>query len=180
MDAETKFKRKPNGMAEDLGAVIGFSNTVLVCGIWGGKTLYVPEKAGSGHRLALVFGPERTGLSNDDVYRCHSCLSIPTAPDYGSLNLAMAVQLLAYEWRQALGGFGVVPRTAPERFADAAAVQGLLGHWERTLVAIGFLDPAAPRKLVPRLNRLANRLELTEEEVHILRGIARAVQAQRK
>lgn len=56
MDAETKFKRKPNGMAEDLGAVIGFSNTVLVCGIWGGKTLYVPEKARSGHRLETLLG----------------------------------------------------------------------------------------------------------------------------
>jgi len=56
MDAETKFKRKPNGMAEDLGAVIGFSNTVLVCGIWGGKTLYVPEKAGCGHRLETLLG----------------------------------------------------------------------------------------------------------------------------
>ena len=56
MDTKTRFKRKPNGMAEDLGAVIGFSNTVLVCGIWGGKTLYVPEKAGSGHRLETLLG----------------------------------------------------------------------------------------------------------------------------
>ena len=56
MDAETKFKRKPNGMAEDLGAVIGFSNTILVCGIFGGKTLYVPEKIGNGHRLETLLG----------------------------------------------------------------------------------------------------------------------------
>lgn len=136
----------------------------------------LPAIAAAGHRVAFVFGTERTGLANDDVYRCHACLSIPTHPDYGSLNLAQAVQLIAYEWRQALGGFAVTPRTPAARWADAAAVQGLLAHWEQTLVQIGFLDPAAPKKLMPRLNRLANRAQLTEQEVHILRGIARAVQ----
>jgi tRNA/rRNA methyltransferase len=124
---------------------------------------------------AFVFGPERTGLANDDVYRCHVCLSIPTAPGYGSLNLAQAVQLIAYEWRQALGGFDVVARTPVARFADAAEVQGLLEHWQDALVHAGFLDPAAPKKLMPRLNQLLNRAQVTEEEVHILRGIARAV-----
>jgi tRNA/rRNA methyltransferase len=135
--------------------------------------------AARGHRVGLVFGPERTGLANEDVYRCHACLSIPTHPDYGSLNLAQAVQLLAYDWRQALGGFPVTPAAPAPDFADAAAVQGLLAHWERTLVAIGYLDPAAPKKLVPRLNQLANRLALTNEEVHILRGIARAATLRR-
>jgi tRNA/rRNA methyltransferase len=134
----------------------------------------LPQLAAQGHHVAFVFGPERTGLANEDVYRCHSCLSIPTHPDYGSLNLAQAVQLLAYDWRQALGGYSVIPRTTPVPWADAAAVQGLLEHWQRTLVEIGYLDPAAPRKLMPRLNQLANRLQLTAEEVHILRGIARA------
>ena len=131
--------------------------------------------AGSGHRVAFVFGPERTGMANDDVYRCHACLSIPAHPDYGSLNLAQAVQLIAYDWRQALGGFDVTPRTPDARLADAAAVQGALDHWQQTLVQIGFLDPAAPKKLMPRLHQLLNRAQLTEEEVHILRGIARAV-----
>jgi tRNA/rRNA methyltransferase len=135
---------------------------------------HLPEAAAAGHRVAFVFGPERTGLANDEVYRCHVCLSIPTHPAYGSLNLAQAVQLIAYDWRQALGGFEVTPRTALEQWADAAAVQGLLEHWERTLVEIGFLDPLAPKRLLPRLNQLANRAVLTEEEVHILRGIARA------
>jgi tRNA/rRNA methyltransferase len=133
-----------------------------------------------GHRVAFVFGPERTGLANDDVYRCHAVLSIPTAPDYGSLNLAQAVQLLAYEWRLALGGFEVQPRTAPVRHADAAAVDGVLTHWQHTLTDIGFLDPAAPKKLMPRLRRLLHRAALTAEEVHILRGIARAVDRARR
>ncbi|WP_422015143.1 RNA methyltransferase [Roseateles sp.] len=124
-------------------------------------------------RLALVFGSERYGMSNDDVYRCHAVLSIPTDPGYGSLNLAQAVQLLAYDLRQALGGFGVQPRTPDVQLADARAVQGLLEHLQAALTDIGYLDPAAPRKLMPRLNQLFNRAALTTEEVHILRGVAR-------
>ena len=133
------------------------------------------ELAAASHRVAFVFGSERFGMSNDDVYRCHVCVSIPTLPDYGSLNLAQAVQLLAYDWRQALGGFPVVPRTRAPLAADAAAVQGLLAHWREMLVEIGFLDPATPRKLMARLHQLLNRARVTTEEVHILRGIARQV-----
>jgi len=129
--------------------------------------------AGGAHSVGFVFGSERFGLANEDVYRCHAVLSIPTHPDYGSLNLAQAVQLLAYDWRQALGGFAVAPRTADPQLADARAVQGLLDHLEAGLTDIGFLDPAAPKKLMPRLNQLFNRAGLTQEEVHILRGIAR-------
>jgi len=133
------------------------------------------ELAGSSHRLAFVFGSERYGLGNEDVYRCHACLSIPTHPGYGSLNLAQAVQLLAYDWRQALGGFEVPVRRSDPAQADAAELAGLLDHWERSLTAVGFLDPAAPRKLMPRLNQLFNRAGLTREELQILRGIARAM-----
>lgn len=127
--------------------------------------------------LGLLFGTERYGMSNDDVYRCHACLSIPTNPTYGSLNLAQAVQVLAYEWRLAIGGFGsdarVQPANLADPLADAAAVQGLLAHWEQALLHIGYLDPAAPKKLMPRLNQLFNRAQLSQTEVHVLRGIAR-------
>lgn len=139
-----------------------------------------PQLAGSGHRVGLLFGSERYGMSNEDVYRCHAVLSIPTHPDYGSLNLAQAVQLVAYDWRQALGGFPVTARTPDARLADMPAVQGVLDHWQRVLVDIGFLDPATPRKLMPRLAGLLNRARLTEQEVHILRGIARAVEQARR
>jgi tRNA/rRNA methyltransferase len=131
------------------------------------------KAAGGG--VAFVFGSERHGLANEDVYRCHACLSIPTDPRYGSLNLAQAVQLIAYDWRQALGGFAVAPRTPAIEIADATAVQGLLDHWQRAMVEIGFLDPAAPKKLLPRLNQLLNRAQLTREEVDILRGLARSI-----
>jgi tRNA/rRNA methyltransferase len=145
-----------------------------------------------GQRVAFVFGSERFGLANDEVWRCHSVLTIPTHPDYGSLNLAQAVQVIAYEWRQALGGFGAADpdretrgegpgmpgratRVSRDPFADARAIQGVLAHWQEALVAVGYLDPQAPKKLLPRLNQLANRLALTEPEVHILRGIASAM-----
>jgi len=126
-------------------------------------------------RLAFVFGSERFGMANEDVYRCHAVASIPTAPDYGSLNLAQAVQVMAYEWRQALGGFAVSERTPTVARASAGAVQGALAHWEQALTHVGFLDPGSPKKLMPRLNQLFNRADLREEEVHILRGIAKAM-----
>jgi tRNA/rRNA methyltransferase len=131
--------------------------------------------APSMQRVAFLFGSERFGMANEDVYRCHACLSIPTRTDYGSLNLSQAVQLIAYDWREALGGFEVEPRTTDATLADAASVQGLLAHWQQTMVEIGFLDPAAPKKLLPRLNQLINRAQLSREEVDILRGLARFV-----
>lgn len=134
--------------------------------------------AHSGHHVAFLFGSERFGMSNDDVYRCHAALRIPTDPRYGSLNLAAAIQVIAYEWRNALGGFPAVrhePGEGSGQRADAQAVAGMLAHWERALVDIGFLDPAAPKKLMPRLNQMFNRAQLTPEEIHILRGVAKAM-----
>ena len=170
--------------------------------------------------VAFLFGSERFGMSNDDVYRCHVALRIPTDPDFGSLNLASAVQVIAYEWREALGGWGaefapgvghdvhlrnaqgvacagadpadqVMALGRPPQhelsqgatvqgasavsptLADAQQIAGLLQHWEQSLIEIGFLDPQAPKKLMPRLQQLFNRAALTPEEVHILRGVAR-------
>ena len=146
--------------------------------------------------MGFLFGSERFGMANDDVYRCNVALSIPTNPKFGSLNLGAAIQLIAYEWRMTLGGFedfetknAVRPElvegfnnekasTSSARtggLADAAQVTGMLQHWEKSLADIGFLDPAAPKKLMPRLNQLFNRAALSPEEIHILRGIAKAM-----
>lgn len=135
---------------------------------------HFPSVADAGHHVGFLFGSERYGMRNEDVYRCHMALRIPVAPDYGSLNLAAAIQVIAYEWRLALGGFEAPPPPAPPA-ADAAAVAGMLAHWEQALVEIGFLDPAAPKKLMPRLNQLFNRAQPTPEEIHILRGVAKAM-----
>jgi tRNA/rRNA methyltransferase len=135
--------------------------------------------------MAFLFGSERFGMRNEDVYRCHVALSIPANPSFASLNLAAAVQVIAYEWRLALGGFAAAPDPRPMNaglppagtesgeIADAAQVAGLLAHLEQALVAIAFLDPQAPKKLMPRLNQLFNRAQLTTQEVHILRGMAK-------
>jgi tRNA/rRNA methyltransferase len=145
--------------------------------------------APTGHHVGFLFGSERFGMVNEDVYRCHAALTIPTDPQYGSLNLGSAIQVIAYEWRMALGGFGRVGTRAHQLrptpgghecppyadYADAKSVAGMLAHWERSLVEIGFLDPAAPKKLMPRLNQLFNRAQLTPEEIHILRGVAKAM-----
>src|SRR5664279_3253873 len=131
----TRFVLVGTSHAGNVGAaaramkVMGFAELVLVA-----------------HRVAFVFGSERFGLSNDDLYTCHACLSIPTDPRYGSLNLAQAVQLIAYDWRQAQGGFAVEPRASEGAIADATAVRGLIAHWQESLTALGFLDPAAPKK----------------------------------
>ncbi len=133
------------------------------------KTPFIPP------RMAFLFGSERFGMKNEDVYRCHVALSIPTNPQFGSLNLASAVQLIAYEWRLALGGFAVQDAGKATQLADARAVSGLLAHLEQALVHLGYLDPAAPKKLMPRLNALLNRAQLHDEEVHILRGVAKTM-----
>ena len=126
-------------------------------------------------RVAFVFGSERFGMRNQDVWCCHACLCIPTHPDYGSLNLAQAVQLIAYDWRLALGGYPVQARSTQPTPADGTEVAAALQHWQQVLEQIGFLDPAAPKRLMPRLQQLLNRAQPSREELHILRGIARAV-----
>ncbi len=125
--------------------------------------------------VAFLFGSERFGMRNEDVYRCNVALTIPTDPKFGSLNLGAAIQVIAYEWRLALGGYDVREAIPPSPAADAKTVAGMLDHWERSLVQIGFLDPQAPKKLMPRLQQLFNRAQPTAEEIHILRGIAKAM-----
>ena len=140
----------------------------------GGADAAVSRPAG----VAFLFGSERFGMRNEDVYRCHACLSIPSNPQFGSLNIGAALQVIAYEWRLALGGFGPHAQTPTGLLADAAQVAGMLTHMEQALVELAFLDPAAPKKLMPRLNQLFNRAAVTQEEIHILRGIAKAVMQQ--
>lgn len=128
--------------------------------------------------VALVFGTEMSGLSNDELIRCHQLAMIPANPDYSSLNLAAAVQVLAYEIRTAaLSVTATVDSGFP--LASHDEVEGFYRHLEETLVRIGFLDPAMPKRLMPRLRRLFTRARLEKEEVNILRGILKSVQTPR-
>ena len=139
------------------------------------STADAAKQSDSVSSIGFLFGSERFGMKNEDVYKCHVALSIPTNPQFGSLNLAAALQLVAYEWRLALGGFPVASPVVDANLADAAQVSGMLLHWEKALIEIGFLDPEAPKKLMPRLNQLFNRANLSPEEIHILRGVAKAM-----
>lgn len=129
--------------------------------------------------LAIVFGREHSGLSNAEVDQCQTLIHIPANPDYSSLNLAAAVQVMAYELRMADN-----PQVDPGRVGeDREAVTAddmahLYEHFQRALLQIGFLDPENPRNLMRRIRRLFNRAELDRNEVHILHGILRAAETQ--
>ncbi len=126
-------------------------------------------------QVALVFGNETSGLSNEEVALCHAPVTIPTNPDYSSLNLGSAVQLLSYELRLA----ALDPGEAPAGLGDAARfedVEGFIQHLEGAMVRSGFLDPDKPKRLMPRLRRLFARSRLEKEEVAILRGVIAALE----
>jgi tRNA/rRNA methyltransferase len=120
--------------------------------------------------VALVFGTEMSGLSNAELARCGIVATIPADADYASLNLAAAVQVVAYEMRLAATGGDVwrAPRFAP---ASVDEIEALYAHGTATLAAMRFLDPRMPKRLLPRLRRLFSRTALEKEEVNILRGI---------
>ena len=137
------------------------------------------EMASQGE-VALVFGNETTGLSNDEVQRCQRTVFIPANPEYTSLNLGSAVQVLCYELRQAAFGGKppVVTKAVP--FASPVAtnddIERFYAHLQRVMVDTGFLDPANPKRLMPKLRRLFARSELERDEINILRGILDAVE----
>ena len=146
--------------------------------------------------IAILFGREDSGLSNDELQRCHTHLQIPSSKEYGSLNLAMAVQVICYEI------FQYMEQTSVQVSADSQLVQEevsaigrriwdkepasgvqmdkLIEHLEQVMVASGFVDPANPGNTVTRLRRLFMRQQLDETEVQILRGMLKAVQRRMK
>ncbi|KTC21177.1 RNA methyltransferase [Pseudomonas putida] len=140
----------------------------------------VVEQAGEGAEVALVFGREHAGLTNDELQRCHYHVHIPSNPDFSSLNLAAAVQVLAYEvrmaWLAADGQASKVEKVevASVRSAELATMDEMelfYQHLESALVDIGFLDPTKPKHLMPRLRRLYGRSAVSRSEISILRGI---------
>jgi tRNA (cytidine32/uridine32-2'-O)-methyltransferase len=130
--------------------------------------------------VAAVFGPEKAGLTNEDLDLCHALVTIPTSPDFSSLNLAMAVQVLTYELRLAeiAGAVSEPKREAP--LASAAELERFHVHLEQVLTASGFLDAANPRYLMRRLRRLFLRAEPDRNEINILRGILASLDPRRE
>ncbi|PCJ32155.1 MAG: tRNA (cytosine(32)/uridine(32)-2'-O)-methyltransferase TrmJ [Gammaproteobacteria bacterium] len=127
--------------------------------------------------IAIVFGREHSGLSNEELDRCHHLINIPANTDYSSLNLAAAVQVLAYELKMTFDPSIEVGRVGEERQAiNADDLEHLYIHFEQALTTIGFLDPEKPKNLMRRLRRLFNRSDLDRNELQILHGILRAAE----
>lgn len=138
------------------------------------------EQAVAGGEIALVFGREYAGLTNEELQRCQYHVHIPSDPGFSSLNLAAAVQVLAYEVRMAWLAAQQLPTKVEKiettamlnsQLATADEMESFYEHLERSLVAIGFLDPQKPRHLMARLRRLYGRCAVSKLEMNILRGI---------
>lgn len=138
------------------------------------------EQAAQGGEVALVFGREYAGLTNEELQRCHYHVHIPSDPNFSSLNLAAAVQVLAYEVRMAWLAVQNQPTKVPKLEATAIQssqpvtadeLESFYGHLQEALVEIGFLDPTKPRHLMSRLRRLYGRSGVSKLEMNILRGI---------
>ena len=132
------------------------------------------EESGKGN-VAIVMGPEKSGLSNEHLDRCHALLTIPANPDFSSLNLAMAVQVISYELR--LASLEREPASPPEiPPATSEEMEHFYRHLESVITLTGFMNPDNPRTLMRRLRRLFNKSEPDQNEVNILRGILTSVE----
>jgi tRNA/rRNA methyltransferase len=130
--------------------------------------------------VALVFGSERYGLPNEIVMNSNVLINVPANPSYSSLNLAQAVQILAYECRMSASMVSATSFQQSEigyqgELASIEQIDGMYQHLEQALVQIDFLNPDSPKKLMPRLKRLFSRAQLEVEEVNIMRGISRKI-----
>lgn len=127
--------------------------------------------------VALVFGNETSGLSNQELALCRHWAMIPVDPEFSSLNLAAAVQIMTYELRLAAKEPGRPPAISGAGLpADHNEIEHLMAHIERAAIASGFLDPASPKRLMARLRRLFARAALEKEEANILRGLLSALE----
>jgi tRNA/rRNA methyltransferase len=129
--------------------------------------------------VALVFGNETYGLSNEELLACQRFATIPANPAYPSLNLGAAVQVACYELAQAANTFSPPPRS-PRMMATGAEIEGLHAHLMEAMAASGFLDPAKPKRLPERLRRLFARADLEREEIDILRGMIASLSSPKK
>lgn len=130
-------------------------------------------------RVALVVGTERSGLTNEQIGLCHRVCHIPANPEYSSLNVSQAMQLAAWEMRYALlQAEPVIEEGLPppgRRPASTESVLALIAHWQEALEAVEFLNPAYPKKLIPRMRHLFSRNNLTQDEVDMMRGVCSAM-----
>ncbi|WP_298610050.1 RNA methyltransferase [uncultured Thiothrix sp.] len=147
------------------------------CGTWVAE--HLPQQ-----KIALVFGRERTGLTNEELEHCQALVHIPMAFDFFSLNIAAAIQIICYECMMAVRQSQTVQALSStsdldEEPATAAAMESFFTHLETTLIEVDYLDPENPRLLMRRLRRLFGRINPTQSEVNILRGMLSAFQGRK-
>lgn len=134
------------------------------------------NEASDTSQVAIVFGREHAGLTNEELLHCNYHVTIPSNPDYSSLNLSQAVQIIAYELRMKWLSLDSEPVISSEELATVDQVERFYTHLKEVLVAIDFLKISNPIKLVQRLRRMFNRIKLETNEVNILRGILSNIQ----
>jgi tRNA (cytidine32/uridine32-2'-O)-methyltransferase len=122
-------------------------------------------------KIAIVFGRERTGLTNDELWLCQAGVMIPTSSAYRSLNLSQAVQIIAYELFKQLGDLDVLSGHIDEPLVNQAAMAHFYKHLEEVMLGIEFMQADEPKRLIPKLKRLFNRMPIYTSEMNILRGI---------
>ena len=147
------------------------------------KPIYTPEAAMAealargrrGEKVAVLFGPERAGLENDDIARANAIVSVPTNPDFASLNLAQCVLLMGYEWRRAeTGAAGSEVEMAGTDWANHAEIDALMEHYEERLGEAGFFFPEGKAPAMKRnLRNLWSRMPLTRADVQVFHGVLR-------
>ena len=169
--AGSSFAVALSARQRDLGPVIGQPRETVA------RLLAEAEQG----EVALVFGNETVGLTNEEILYCQAAVTIPTNPEFSSLNLGSAVQVLCHECRMAAfsenppaAEQGVTPFTSPAATADE--IEGLIGHLETVMTDTGFYNPVQPGRLMPKLRRLFGRARLEKDEINILRGILAATQ----
>ena len=169
--AGTAFAVALSARQRDIGPVLGAPRETVA-------RLIAEARDGE---VALVFGNETVGLSNEEILHCQAAVTIPTNPDFSSLNLGSAVQVLCYECRMAaflekppVVEQGVTPFASPAATHDE--VEGLYGHLETIMTDSGFYNPEQPGRLFPKLRRLFGRVRLEKDEINILRGILASTQ----
>ena len=138
-------------------------------------------KENADKNIAIVFGREDSGLSNEEMDRCQYLLHIPTNPEHSSLNIAAAVQVVCYELFQAfLTQTNITDEEPPTQpLATGEELEGFFNHLESALTEIGFLKPPSCNKLLRRLRRMFNRAQLDQTDINILRGILSAAQGRK-
>ncbi len=125
-------------------------------------------------KVAIVFGRERIGLTNEELDHCREAVAIPTDPEFGSMNLAAAVQIMAYELRLAAGA--KLPELPEHQPVPQGQMEHFFGHLEKVLIATTFIDPAAPRFIMRRMRRMYGRAAPDSHEINILRGMLTSVE----